>query len=655
MPNNKQISAHLKMKYNTTQSWDTSSLVPQLGEPLLYRDGQTGAIYGLKFGDGVHTPANLEFIGNDIVVDSALSTTSTNPVQNKIITAALGEKQDALTAGNNVVFDGSTILVKSPTCTILNTTGLSFGTGSISNTHGFAIVDVDDYHVTIALIHPGTGETASISDEIIGKYFSIISNSHFAFCGTVTGWDAAGDNVYIYYTPTTQSGTTTSSSTPWWTLQTISGYAPLTHGVLWFPELPELGYPLVYGALDEYCFFEDATSIGYECYASADDAFVSGESNVAGGNHAVIFGKLNKGGYGNIVNGIQNFSCGLHSAVFGRHHTNYGDYNLFGGYGNTLNGHYGLVVGHSHSVAGNGNLISGEHQIVLTGFNGIFGSYNEEINATGNSNLGGGYNNKFSGKCHLFGGRDNSVAGEEHIVGGQDNIVAGGNNIVGGKGNNVTDYYNLVGGQSNTTPNAWNLMGGKGNTIKSAYNIVSGQDNNITNAVKHYNAIFGKNNTIQNAYVLAVGQNHTSYADFQVLLGNGAQADAGAAIIYAYNNTNSFSVGMSGTRSNVNTDAVTVKYFNDHLPSAGTWHSLNGVSSFTINATDYHNITCSYWGLGGTTDDFSTSTIIVGPRTGGIITGTMDENGSYVTASIDSNYNATITAPSGCYFIGYFA
>lgn len=54
-----------------------------------------------------------QFIGrnddNQTAIDSALSDTSVNPVQNKIITAALAGKQNALTAGDRITIDNNTI------------------------------------------------------------------------------------------------------------------------------------------------------------------------------------------------------------------------------------------------------------------------------------------------------------------------------------------------------------------------------------------------------------------------------------------------------------------------------------------------------------------------------------------------------------------
>ena len=48
--------------------------------------------------------ATIDFdaVSEDITVDSELSTTSTNPVQNKVITGALNDKQDVLTAGTDL-------------------------------------------------------------------------------------------------------------------------------------------------------------------------------------------------------------------------------------------------------------------------------------------------------------------------------------------------------------------------------------------------------------------------------------------------------------------------------------------------------------------------------------------------------------------------
>ena len=51
----------------------------------------------------VYVSGGWEYLGsNTIKVDSAMSTTSENPVQNKVITAAVNAKQDALVVGTNL-------------------------------------------------------------------------------------------------------------------------------------------------------------------------------------------------------------------------------------------------------------------------------------------------------------------------------------------------------------------------------------------------------------------------------------------------------------------------------------------------------------------------------------------------------------------------
>ena len=45
--------------------------------------------------------------GGNITVDDQLSTTSVNPVQNKVITNALNNKQDELTAGSGINIDSN--------------------------------------------------------------------------------------------------------------------------------------------------------------------------------------------------------------------------------------------------------------------------------------------------------------------------------------------------------------------------------------------------------------------------------------------------------------------------------------------------------------------------------------------------------------------
>ena len=63
----------------------------------------------------------INYVGPTTYVDNALSSESTNPVQNKVINKALSEKQDILIPGENIAITGNTITATLPKITIDNT------------------------------------------------------------------------------------------------------------------------------------------------------------------------------------------------------------------------------------------------------------------------------------------------------------------------------------------------------------------------------------------------------------------------------------------------------------------------------------------------------------------------------------------------------
>lgn len=78
-----------------------------------------------------------------VSVDSELSTTSTNPVQNKVITLALQDKQDVLTAGEGITINDNVISASgggAPTLTWY--TGNSGTTVTIADTSDAQLVKV---------------------------------------------------------------------------------------------------------------------------------------------------------------------------------------------------------------------------------------------------------------------------------------------------------------------------------------------------------------------------------------------------------------------------------------------------------------------------------------------------------------------------------
>ena len=67
-------------------------------------------------------------------IDSALSTTSTNPVQNKVINSALSNKQDKLVSGTNIKTIDGTSLLGSGSISFKNVNGISvIGSGNLNS------------------------------------------------------------------------------------------------------------------------------------------------------------------------------------------------------------------------------------------------------------------------------------------------------------------------------------------------------------------------------------------------------------------------------------------------------------------------------------------------------------------------------------------
>ena len=79
----------IKFRRSPAATWASKNPTPAAGEPCYETD--TGKF---KIGDGSTAYNSLPYInsGSTITVDTALSTTSTNPVQNKVITTALNAK-----------------------------------------------------------------------------------------------------------------------------------------------------------------------------------------------------------------------------------------------------------------------------------------------------------------------------------------------------------------------------------------------------------------------------------------------------------------------------------------------------------------------------------------------------------------------------------
>lgn len=231
---------------------------------------------------------------------------------------------------------------------------VAIGDGSIAGSRGFAIAEFNHSarRIKIKRTSPFDGTTAEVVYSS-GDKFSIINETHYAFCGTIT--KVSGD--YIYYTPSTDHGTVTSRTEAWWT-PTTNTQAILygVYGLLWVPSKPLVGYNIRYDGEDA---FQNATAFNGG-YATTKGSIVTADQSYAGGNYAAIFGPDIQVGYGTISSGRGNRSYGLHSALLGRDLHNYGDYNLQGGRSNRIDkGNYNLQGGQGNIINGSGCLVGG--------------------------------------------------------------------------------------------------------------------------------------------------------------------------------------------------------------------------------------------------------------------------------------------------------
>lgn len=105
----------IRLKRGSTSAWnagtdDTKLSYGQLG--LEYVSKENGGTVRLKAGLGTGTDwKNLNYIDpnvSEVAVDSALSTTSANPVQNKVITAGLNKKTERSTSSITLTTAGWT-------------------------------------------------------------------------------------------------------------------------------------------------------------------------------------------------------------------------------------------------------------------------------------------------------------------------------------------------------------------------------------------------------------------------------------------------------------------------------------------------------------------------------------------------------------------
>ena len=105
---NKEILTRIKHKRDTSLNWTINNPVLLNGEIILVDTTEGKGELRAKIGDGIKTYTQLPFSDeilrdlindNKVTIDDALSSTSTNPVQNKVINTAINNLNTLISDG----------------------------------------------------------------------------------------------------------------------------------------------------------------------------------------------------------------------------------------------------------------------------------------------------------------------------------------------------------------------------------------------------------------------------------------------------------------------------------------------------------------------------------------------------------------------------
>lgn len=91
----KNIKSRIVHKHDTETNWGKSNFIPKQGELIIYDKDSTYDYERFKIGDGTTVVSSLPFATDavKVTVDETLSSTSTNPVQNKAVNTAISNLQ----------------------------------------------------------------------------------------------------------------------------------------------------------------------------------------------------------------------------------------------------------------------------------------------------------------------------------------------------------------------------------------------------------------------------------------------------------------------------------------------------------------------------------------------------------------------------------
>lgn len=203
----KELKVRVKHAYLSAVEWVNKNPILQAGEFGIENDTQK-----FKIGDGVTKWSNLPYVSgadsdSGIVVDTVLSNTSTNPVQNKVIKKALDNKLDKTgtadkamsdDAGNNIV---DTYAKKSDVNTALDKKANKATTLS-----GYGITDAKISNGKITLgsntITPLTNHQSLDNYYTKSSVDNLISNLKAGLVNVVESLPTTGENGKLYLVKT---------------------------------------------------------------------------------------------------------------------------------------------------------------------------------------------------------------------------------------------------------------------------------------------------------------------------------------------------------------------------------------------------------------------------------------------------------------------
>lgn len=182
-PSHEKELKHIRIiqKHETEANWNKATkFIPKLGEVIIYDPDANHTTSRIKIGDGTTVVANLPFVQQGFI-DSELSNTSENAVQNKVIKSELDKKQDFLMLKSEATTDTMTISPLIITDSSTKSVALQDFTLIQGETLAGTIGSFESAIKTPAIAHSypdGNGYTQINIDDVGSITFSAVNNDN---------------------------------------------------------------------------------------------------------------------------------------------------------------------------------------------------------------------------------------------------------------------------------------------------------------------------------------------------------------------------------------------------------------------------------------------------------------------------------------------